>query len=207
MKSKLAINGGEKAVNIDRPHYVWPPITERIRKAVLRQLEESISIYDRSGIIKILEDKFAQYHGKKHALLTNSGTSALHSMYVGAVIQRDSSVLLLKRPKDDFMGGIYELPSGRVEDEESLDIALHREVEEETGLRIREIKRYLGHFDYKSKSGKKTRQFNFIVAVGEPLEIKLQEHDYFVWVDKNQLQQYPVTDSVKQILDSLFRNI
>ena len=105
MKSKLAINGGEKAVNIDRPHYVWPPITERIRKAVLRQLEESISIYDRSGIIKRLEDKFAQYHGKKHALLTNSGTSALHSMYVGAVIQRDSSVLLLKRPKDDFMGG------------------------------------------------------------------------------------------------------
>ena len=137
-------------------------------------------------------------------LMKGAQEDGINRYVVGAVIQRDSSVLLLKRPKDDFMGGIYELPSGRVEDEESLDIALYREVEEETGLRIREIKRYLGHFDYKSKSGKKTRQFNFIVAVGEPLDIKLQEHDYFVWVDKNQLQQYPVTDSVKQILGSLF---
>ena len=123
---------------------------------------------------------------------------------VGAVIQRDSSVLLLKRPKDDFMGGIYELPSGRVEDGESLDIALYREVEEETGLKIREIKRYLGHFDYESKSRKKTRQFNFAVTVGESLEIKLQEHDNYAWANKDQLQQYPITDSVKQILDSFF---
>ena len=93
MRSKLAINGGEKAVNIDRRHYVWPPITERTREAVLRQLEESISIYDRSGIIEKLEDKFAQYHGKKHALLTNSGTSALHSMYVGADLRGGDEVI------------------------------------------------------------------------------------------------------------------
>ena len=93
MKSKLAINGGEKAVNIDRQHYVWPPITERTREAVLRQLEESISIYDRSGIIERLEDKFSKYYGKKHALLTNSGTSALHSMYVGADLKEGDEVI------------------------------------------------------------------------------------------------------------------
>src|SRR3989344_2703669 len=123
---------------------------------------------------------------------------------VGAVIQRDSSVLLLKRPKDDFMGGIYELPSGRVEDGESFDVALYREVEEETGLKIMEIRRYLGHFDYDSKSSKKTRQFNFEVTVGKPIEIRLQEHDNYSWIDKSQLQQYPVTDSVKQVLDYFF---
>ena len=137
-------------------------------------------------------------------LMKESQENGINRYVVGAVIQRDSSVLLLKRPKDDFMGGIYELPSGRVEDGESLDIALYREVEEETGLKIREIKRYLGHFDYESKSRKKTRQFNFVVIVGEPLEIKLQEHDNYAWANKDQLQQYPITDSVKQILDSFF---
>src|SRR3990167_10838854 len=131
-------------------------------------------------------------------LVKGSQENGINRYVVGAVIQRESSVLLLERPKDDFMGGIYELPSGRVEDGESLDIALYREVEEETGLKIREIKRYLGHFDYESKSGEKTRQFNFAVTVGESLEIKLQEHDKYAWTNKDQLQQYPITDSVKQ---------
>ena len=40
------------------------------KKRVLKQLEESISIYDRSGIIEKLESRFADYHGKKHALLS-----------------------------------------------------------------------------------------------------------------------------------------
>ena len=137
-------------------------------------------------------------------LMREAQENGINRYVVGAVIQRDSSVLLLERPKDDFMGGIYELPSGRVGDGESLDIALHREVEEETGLKIREIKTYLGHFDYESKSGEKTRQFNFAVTVGEPLEIKLQEHDNYAWANKGQLQQYPVTDSVRQVLGTFF---
>ena len=119
---------------------------------------------------------------------------------VGAVIQKNSSILLLKRPKDDFMGEIYELPSGKVEENEPLDEALYREVEEETGLKVKEIKEYLGHFDYESKSGEKTRQFNFVVTVKEPIEIRLQEHEDYVWVDKDQLYQYPITDCVKKIL-------
>jgi len=93
MRGKLAINGGEKAIKINGPHYIWPPITERTRKAVLKQLEESISIYDKSGIIKELEDRFARYHGKKYALLTNSGTSALYSMYVGADLKEGDEVI------------------------------------------------------------------------------------------------------------------
>ena len=134
-------------------------------------------------------------------LIKKAQGSRINRYVVGAVIERNSAILLLERPKDDFMGGIYELPSGRVEDGESLDVALYREVDEETSLKIREIKRYLGHFDYDSKSGKKTRQFNFAVTVREPLEIRLQEHENYAWARKDELHKYLVTDSVKQILD------
>ena len=119
---------------------------------------------------------------------------------VGAVVEKDFEILLLERPKEDFMGGIYELPGGEVEKGESLDVTLYREINEETGLKIKSINKYLGHFDYTSQSGKITRQFNFVVSVEKPLNIKLQEHVNFVWVNKDSLLQYPVTDSVKQIL-------
>ena len=69
MKSKLAINGGEKAVNLDRQHYVWPPITERTREAVLRQLEESISIYDRSGVIERLPEGIHKFHNTSFVVI------------------------------------------------------------------------------------------------------------------------------------------
>ncbi|VVB60735.1 Aspartate aminotransferase [uncultured archaeon] len=93
MKNKLAIFGGKRTVDIDEPHYVWPPITEKTKEAVLKQLDESISIYDKSGIIDKLENKFSDYYGKKHALLTNSGTSAIHSMYVGADLKPNDEII------------------------------------------------------------------------------------------------------------------
>lgn len=44
-------------------------------------------------MIERLENKLAAYHKKKYALLTNSGTNALLSMYVGANLQENDEVL------------------------------------------------------------------------------------------------------------------
>lgn len=136
-------------------------------------------------------------------LVEEAKKQGVHRYVVGAVVAKNARVLLLQRPQEDFMGGIYELPSGKVEAGETLSDALYREIEEETGLKIEKIDKYLGHFDYESKSGKATRQFNYVVTVFEPTEIQLQEHDKYVWINRNQLEQCPVTESVKSVL-SLF---
>lgn len=78
---KLAILGGSKTILKDTPHYVWPIITKNTEKVVLEQLHTSISVYDRSGVLKEFEDKFAKYHNVDYSLLCNSGTMALYSMY------------------------------------------------------------------------------------------------------------------------------
>lgn len=119
---------------------------------------------------------------------------------VGAVITDKGKVLLLERPENDFMGGIFELPSGKVEEGEDLITALKREVKEETGLEVKEIIKKLESFDYKSKSGKKTRQFNFLVSVKSVEKIRLSEHSSCAWVSKKDLKYFPVTDSVKKVL-------
>lgn len=116
---------------------------------------------------------------------------AVEKTVVGAVIARpDGKVLLLHRPADDFLGGMWELPSGGVEDGESLVEALRREVAEETGLAVTELGAYLGHFDYRSGSGRRTRQYNFAVTATVTGEtVRLSEHDAHLWADSSRQEQ------------------
>ncbi len=96
------------------------------------------------------------------------------------------------------MGGIWELPSGKVEPGEALDEALVREVKEETGLGVTAARTYLGSFDYQSGSDKKSRQFNFAVDVESPEPVELREHDAYTWTALT--EEPPVTDAVRQVL-------
>lgn len=74
--------------------YQWPHITQSTTAAVLDELKKGeISIYDRSGIFAKFEDDFKSYYGRKHALLTSSGTAALHSAMVGCKFQPDDEVI------------------------------------------------------------------------------------------------------------------
>lgn len=131
-------------------------------------------------------------------LTTDAAYEGVQQLAVGAVVQHDGKLLLLKRPEDEFMGGIFELPSGKVEPGETLDAALRREVEEETGLKISGIREYLGHFDYLSGSGRTSRQFNFAVNVAEPETVELAEHDTYIW--SSLADEPPVTEAVKAVL-------
>ncbi len=133
-------------------------------------------------------------------LLSKSLNEGIEKSVVGAIIKDGEKFLLLKRPVDDFMGGINELPSGNLEKDEDLVSALNREVKEETDLDIEKIVKYLGHFDYLSCSGKKARQFNFLV-IAKPGQIKLTEHDGYVWATSEDKEFDKVTDNVRKILD------
>lgn len=137
-------------------------------------------------------------------LNAEAGRDGIQQLVVGAVVQHDGKVMLLQRPEDDFMGGIFELPSGKVEAGEALDTALIREVKEESGLDVAAIRDYLGSFDYTSGSGKKSRQFNFAVDVAAPEAIELQEHDAYAWTALT--EEPPVTDAVKDVL-SKYREV
>ena len=135
-------------------------------------------------------------------LLLDTRAQGIERVVAGAVIRNNGTVLLLKRAQSDYLGGIYELPSGRVEAGEGLAQALRREVAEETGLEVVGIGPYLGYFDYPSGSGVLTRQLNFLVTV-RPTEsgIRLSpEHETFVWVDKAGLAEYPVSQQVQALI-------
>ena len=116
----------------------------------------------------------------------------------GIISNENNEILFLKRKSDDFMGGILELPSGNVEEKETIDQGLVREVKEETGLEINKIGIFIIYFLYLSRSGKKSRQYNFEAIVKKSDNIFLTEHDEYRWLSYEEIQKSnEVTDEVK----------
>ena len=111
--------------------------------------------------------------GKKEGIVKN---------VVGAIIVNEQGkILVMSRKSDDFMGGIDELPSGNMDNGEDITTALAREVKEETNCDMQKILYYIDSFDYKSGSGKNTRQYNFAIRVKKTDNIILTEHDAYSW--------------------------
>lgn len=138
------------------------------------------------------------------ALTKAAGRDGIGRLVVGVIVPRDDRILILQRKPDDFMANIYELPSGAVEPWETLPDAVARELREETGLDASGIVRYLGHFEYVSGSGTSTRQLNFVAVVLAFNEIVHPEHTAAAWVGAATLDDYPVTDESRRVIQRYF---
>jgi 8-oxo-dGTP diphosphatase len=132
-------------------------------------------------------------------LTAEAARDGIATLAVGAVITDEAGrVLLLRRNPDDFMGGQWELPSGKVDQGERLDAALAREVNEETGLDLTAITAHLGHFDYANRRGVRSRQHNFAIVTSTTVPVVLTEHDAHAW--RELADDLPVSDAVKTVL-------
>lgn len=57
------------------------------------------------------------------------------------LVSRQNTVLLIERGREPYRGK-WALPGGFIEMDEPLDVACRRELEEETGLRVGELKQF-----------------------------------------------------------------
>ncbi|WP_083975742.1 NUDIX domain-containing protein [Kitasatospora mediocidica] len=131
-------------------------------------------------------------------LVSDARRDGVTRLVAAAIVTDGDRVLLVRRRPDDFMGGMWEIPSGKVEEGESLLEALHRETAEETGLIIDGVHSYVGHFDYPSSRGGTTRQFNFAVTVEKSEPVALTEHDAHQWAVPSDLPE--VSDAVRGLI-------
>ncbi|MER8105055.1 NUDIX domain-containing protein [Kitasatospora sp. NPDC094016] len=131
-------------------------------------------------------------------LAADAEAAGITGLVAAAVINHDGRVLLVRRHPDDYLGGLWEIPSGTVETGETILDALHRETSEETGLAIDQVTGYIGHFDYQNSRGGTTRQFNFAVTVGKTEPVVLAEHDAYQWAHPSELPE--VSDAVRDLI-------
>jgi molecular chaperone GrpE len=130
---------------------------------------------------------------------TGEAKGGLFELTVKAVIVRDEKdVLILQRSKDSIIfPGKYDLPGGSVENGETLQEAMQREIEEETGLEV-ELGPILYAFDFQ-KEGKEKEESGHgkgirFIAYYKSGEVKLNdENETFVWLD--------IDEAIKKLSD------
>jgi ADP-ribose pyrophosphatase YjhB (NUDIX family) len=121
---------------------------------------------------------------------------------VSAAIFRDGKILLVRRARSPAKG-FYSLPGGRVEFGETLHAALHREVDEETALKIdivglagwREVVPGTsggGHYVIMSFAARWTS--------GEP--VLNEELDDFRWLAPDALGNLKLTGGLHEVIES-----
>jgi ADP-ribose pyrophosphatase YjhB (NUDIX family) len=124
---------------------------------------------------------------------------------VSAAIFRDDKILLVRRARSPAKG-FYSLPGGRVEFGETLHAALHREVDEETALRI-EIAGLAGWREVVPGTGDDGHYLIMSFAArwraGEP--VLNDELDDFQWLAPDGLGDLRVTGGLPEIIEAARR--
>jgi 8-oxo-dGTP diphosphatase len=121
---------------------------------------------------------------------------------VSAAIFRDGKVLLVRRARSPAKG-FYSLPGGRVEFGETLHAALHREVDEETALKIAVI----GLAGWREVLPETPGGGHYLImsfaarwVAGEP--VPNDELDDFRWVAPDALGDLKLTGGLQEVIQS-----
>jgi NAD+ diphosphatase len=111
------------------------------------------------------------------------------------LIQRDDRILLARSPR--FPPDLFGLIAGFVESGENLEEALQREVREETGLSVKDI-RYFGSEPWPFPD---SLMLGFIADyAGGELVIDKNEIEYAAWFDREHLPRIPEKLSISRAL-------
>jgi ADP-ribose pyrophosphatase YjhB (NUDIX family) len=124
---------------------------------------------------------------------------------VSAAIFRDGKILLVRRAHSPAQG-FYSLPGGRVEFGETLHTALHREVDEETALKI-EIAGLAGWREVVPGAGGGGHYVIMSFAArwlsGEP--VLNDELDDFRWLAPDAIGDLKVTGGLHEVIEAARR--
>jgi len=110
---------------------------------------------------------------------------------VAAVIEKDGKVLIARR-KRPFMGYLWEFPGGKLEDNESLEECLKREIREELAIEIE-----VGPLVSLNKHVLNCQSAIALYAYRARYvsgSIKLKDHEEIKWVEPEDLTKYDFPD-------------
>lgn len=116
---------------------------------------------------------------------------------VAAIIQKEDLYLIAQRNRNKYFGLKWEFPGGKVENNESFQAALIREIHEELDIKII-VHNKISEKNYNDEKIDVIIHY-YLCSIKEG-DIKLLEHEKFTWVLKKNFHQYNFVEGDKNIL-------
>ncbi len=118
---------------------------------------------------------------------------------VAGFLKRGDKFLVVKRPLNKERGGLWEFPGGKVEDGETLESAIERELKEELGIEVK-AKRVLCKTDYSYPEGDIELYLLEVESQEEPV---LKEAIEMKWVNFDECESLELCPADKKIIEIL----
>jgi 8-oxo-dGTP diphosphatase len=116
------------------------------------------------------------------------------------IIEKNEKILIARRKAGKQLAGFWEFPGGKLEENETPEECLKREIKEELGIEIRVKAHFMDSiFHYPEKS------VCLLVFKADYLsgKIILTDHDKVEWVVLNELGQYEFAPADKSIVAAI----
>ena len=127
---------------------------------------------------------------------------------VAIITNSNNEILISRRSADQHQGNKWEFPGGKVEDGETVENALNREIKEELGIEILTSEHFtdIDH-EYKADDPKQSKTVKLMVYevkywLGEPRGMEGQP---IRWVKRNALESFEFPNANKAIIQLLLR--
>ncbi len=116
---------------------------------------------------------------------------------VKAIIEKDGKILFLKRSKEyKDLDEAWDIPGGRINFGEEPEEGLRREIIEETGLELNEIKQIIDANTVFKNEEKQIVRITYLCTVKEGNPQLSQEHTEFQWIPIKELKNLQFKDKL-----------
>lgn len=127
---------------------------------------------------------------------------------VKAIIEKDNKILFIKRSnKYTDLEDAWDIPGGRLEFGEEPEDGLRREIKEETGLELDQIKQILDATTVFTNEEKQIVRITYFCTIKETNEDHTisDEHTHAEWVPKEKIKTLEMKDTIlKKVIDAYF---